>query len=101
MQIIEYTTNGLRLSGHGAAEIVINFMEELRHAEPIQRVRFTKAFARQAYIRDQNPSLGMMCPGDPHQRSPNAPKIEDRSQEETLTRARCPRSSVEAGQKCV
>ena len=25
----------------------------------------------------------MICPGDPHQRSPNAPKIEDRSQEET------------------
>ena len=25
----------------------------------------------------------MICPGDPHQRSPNAPKFEDRSQEET------------------
>ena len=24
----------------------------------------------------------MICPGDPHQRSPNAPKFEDRSQEE-------------------
>ena len=34
-------------------------------------------------IRDQNPSLGLMCPGEPHQRSPNAPKFEDRSQEET------------------
>ena len=34
-------------------------------------------------IRDQNPSLGMICPGDPHQRIPNAPKFEDRSQEET------------------
>ena len=34
-------------------------------------------------IRDQNPSLGLICPGDPHQRSPNAPKFEDRSQEET------------------
>ena len=33
--------------------------------------------------RDQNPSLGFFCPGEPHQRSPNAPKIEDRSQEET------------------
>ena len=34
-------------------------------------------------IRDQNPSLGYICPGEPHQRSPNAPKFEDRSLEET------------------
>ena len=40
--------------------------------KPIQRVRFTKAVARHAKIRDQNPSLGMICPGEPHQRSPNA-----------------------------
>ena len=51
--------------------------------KPIQRVRFTKAVARHAKIRDQNPSLGYICPGEPHQRSPNAPKFEDRSQEET------------------
>ena len=51
--------------------------------KPIQRAQFTKAVARQAYIRDQNRSLGMICPGEPHQRSPNAPKFEDRSQEET------------------
>ena len=25
----------------------------------------------------------MICPGDPHQRNPNAPKLKDRSQEET------------------
>ena len=51
--------------------------------KPIQRVKFTKAVLRHADIRDQNPSLGMICPGEPHQRSPNAPKFEDRSQEET------------------
>ena len=51
--------------------------------KPIRRVKFTKAVARHAEIRDQNPSLGMICPGEPHQRSPNAPKFEDRSQEET------------------
>ena len=49
----------------------------------IQRVKFTKAVARHANIRDQNPSHGTICPGEPHQRSPNAPKFEDRSQEET------------------
>ena len=38
--------------------------------KPIQRVRFTKAIARHTKIRDQNPSLGYICPGEPHQRSP-------------------------------
>ena len=51
--------------------------------KPIQLVKFTKAAVRHADIRDQNPSLGMICPGEPHQRCPNAPKLEDRSQEET------------------
>ena len=31
----------------------------------------------------KNPSLGYICPGEPHERRPNAPKFEDRSQEET------------------
>ena len=51
--------------------------------KPIQRVKFTKAIARHTKIRDQNLSLGYICPGEPHERSPNAPKFEDRSQEET------------------
>ena len=51
--------------------------------KPIQRVKFTKAVARHTKIRDQNPSLALICPGEPHQRSPNAPKFEDRSQEES------------------
>ena len=49
--------------------------------KPIQRVKFIKAIARHTKIRDQNPSLGYICPGEPHERSPNAPKCEDRSQE--------------------
>ena len=51
--------------------------------KPIQRVKFKKAITRHTKIRDQNPSLGYICPGEPHERSPNAPKFEDRSQEET------------------
>ena len=51
--------------------------------KPIQRLKFTKAIARHNKIRDQNHSLGYICPGEPHQRSPNAPKFEDRSLEET------------------
>ena len=51
--------------------------------KPIRCEKTTKAVARHADIQDQNPSLGMTCPSAPHQRSPNAPKFEDRSQEET------------------
>ena len=62
--------------------------------KPIQRVKFTKAVARHAKIRDQNPSLGKICPGEPHQRSPNAPKFEDRSQEETEWQERWAREAA-------
>ena len=51
--------------------------------KPIQRVKFTKAIARHTKNRHKNPSLGYICPSEPHQRSPNASKFEDRSQEET------------------
>ena len=47
--------------------------------KPIRCVQFKKAVLRHTKIRDQNPSLGYICPGEPHQRSPNAPKFEDRS----------------------
>ena len=42
----------------------------------------------------KNPSFGMICPGDPHQRNPNAPKFEDRSQEETEWQERCAREAA-------
>ena len=61
---------------------------------PIRCVRFTEAVLRHANTRDQNPSLGMICPGDPHQRNPNAPKFEDRSQEETEWQERCAREAA-------
>ena len=62
--------------------------------KPIRCVQFTKDVVRQAHIRDQNPSLGMICPGDPHQRNPNAPKFQDRSQEETEWQERCAREAA-------
>ena len=62
--------------------------------KPIRCVQFTKAVVRHGNIRDQNPSLGMICPGDPHQRNPNAPKFEDRSQEETEWQERCAREAA-------
>ena len=62
--------------------------------KPTRCVQFTKAVVRHANIRDQNPSLGMICPGEPHQRSPNAPKFEDRSLEETEWQERCAREAA-------
>ena len=50
--------------------------------DSIRCVRFTQAVVRHANIRDQNPSVGMICPGGPYQRNQNAPKFEDLSQEE-------------------
>ena len=81
-----YTTIGLRISRYGAAEVFIDFAEELKPTEANRCVRFTKAVVRHADIRDQKPSLGMICPGDPQQRNPNAP---NRSQEETEWQERC------------
>ena len=62
--------------------------------KPIQRVRFTKAIARHTKIRDQNPSLEYICPGEPHERNPNAPTLEDWSQEETKWQERCAREAA-------
>ena len=36
----------------------------------------------------------MICPGDPHERNPSAPKFEDRSQEETEWQERCGREAA-------
>ena len=69
--------------------------------KPIQRVKFTKAIARHTKIRDQNPSLGYICPGEPHERSPNAPKFEDRSQEETEWQEQGAREAAWKLAKCV
>ena len=38
-------------------------------SKPIRCVRFTKAVLRHDNIRDQKPSLGVICPGDAHQRN--------------------------------
>ena len=62
--------------------------------KPIRCVKFAKAAVRHADIRDQNPSLGITCPGEPHQRNPNHPKFEDRSQEETERQERCAREAA-------
>ena len=62
--------------------------------KPIRCVRFTKAVVRHAYIRGHNPSLGMIYPGDPHQRKNSTPNFEDRSEEETEWQERCAREAA-------
>ena len=56
---------------------------------------------RHANIRDQNPSLGMICPGDPHQCNPNAPKFEDLSQEVTERQDRDAREAAWKMARCI
>ena len=70
------------------------FRKSSNTRKPIWCVNFTKAVVRHADIRDQNPSLGMICQVIPHQRKPNAPKFEDRSQEETERQERCAREAA-------
>ena len=70
--------------------------------KPIQRVKFTKAIARSHSNSRPKSFARIFCPGEPHERSPNAPKFEDRSLEETEWQEQgCPRNSGEAGQKCI
>ena len=69
--------------------------------KPIRCVQFTKAVARHAYIRDRNPSLGLVCPGEPHQRGPTPPKFEDRSLEETEWQEQGAREAAWKLDKCL
>ena len=69
---------------------------------PIRRVRFSKATQRHANIRESKcPSLGMIQVKNSDQRSPYAPKFEDRSLEDGETRAMRPRRRVEICQEHV
>ena len=69
--------------------------------KPVRCVKFTEAVVRHAHFRDKNPSLGMICPGDPHQRNRNAPKFEDRSEEETKWQDRWAREAAWKMARCI
>ena len=61
----------------------------------IQRVRFTESTPRHASIQEnRGPSLGKINVKVPHQRSPYAVQLEDRSQEETAIQLRCAQSKA-------
>ena len=69
--------------------------------KPIRCVQFTKAVLRHANIRNQKPSPEVSCSGDPHQRNHNAPKFEDRSQEETERQERYVREAAWKMARCI
>ena len=64
--------------------------------KPIRFVKFMKSrrTSCQHSRPKKKPSLGVICPGEPHQRNPNAPKFEDRSQERTEWQERCAREAA-------
>ena len=65
----------MRISGYSP--------EGHRHAEANPTCEIHKGYCTSYQNARPNPSHGYICPGEPHERSPNAPKFEDRSQEET------------------
>ena len=70
--------------------------------KPIQRVKFTKAIARHTKFETKIPRSVTFRPGKPHQRSPNAPKFEDRSLEETEFQEQGARQAAwKLAKKCV
>ena len=95
VQLIKYTTIGMCIPGHGAAEVFIDVTEEFRHAETNPTCKIHKKLLHVTHtFETKNPSLGYICPGEPHQRSANAPKFEDRSQEETEWQERWAREAA-------
>ena len=62
--------------------------------KPIQRVRFIESTLRQASIREKKGPSSGRTKGVPRQRSPYAPKFEDRSHEETGRQQRCVQSKA-------
>ena len=69
----------LGISRHEAAEVYAP--EEHKHAETNPTCKTHEGYC--ASHKKIETKIGYICPGEPHQRSPNAPKFEDRSQEET------------------
>ena len=62
---------------------------------PTRKVKFSQNTRSHIKIRERKgPSLGVLQPTLPHERSPYAPKFEDRSQEETEMQERCARGDA-------
>ena len=60
MQLIKYTTVGLRIPGYGAAEVFIDFTEELRHAETNPTCEIHESHCT-SHRRRQSVEAGQKC----------------------------------------
>ena len=100
-QSSDATAIGLRISGHDAAEVYSP--EGHRHAEANPTCEIHKGYCT-SYQKFETKILrsDIFAQVNLISAGPNAPKFEDRCQEETEWQEQgAPRSSVEAGQKCV
>ena len=97
-----YTTIRLRISRYGAAEVFIDFTEELRHTEtdPMCTIHKSRVTSHQ-HSRPKTIAWSRLPQGDLHQRNPNASKFEDRSQEETEWQERCAREVAWKMARCI
>ena len=98
----EYTTIGLRVSGYGAAEIFIDFADELKHIEAKTYVFNSQ---KQCYVmptfETKNHRWKIFAQVILISVDPNAPKFEDRSQEETERQERYARDAVWKMERCI
>ena len=91
----------MRIPGYGAAEVYNDFAEELKHteADPMCSIHESRCTSR---IHSRPKTIAWNdVPGDPHQRNPNAPKFEDRSQEETEWQEQCARETAWKMTRCI
>ena len=97
----EYTTIGLRISGYGAAEVFIDFAEELRHTEAnlMCSIHQSRATSRQ-HSRPKTIAWDNL-PRCSSPAKPQAPKFEDRSQEETERQERDAREAAWKMARCI
>ena len=98
--IIERTTIGLCISRHEAAEVYS--LEELRHAETNPTCEIHEGYCTSHSNSRPKSFAQIYLPRWNSSAQPERSKIRGSvSGRDRVARARCPRSSVEAGQKCV
>ena len=97
----KYTTIGLRMSGYGAAGVFIDFAEELRHTETNPMCKIHKSRRTSCWhSRPKSIAWNDLFAQVNLISVPQCTKIWGSvSERDRVARARCPWSSVEAGQK--
>ena len=82
----------LRIPGKRAAKSNSIERKGAKFLGPKRKVQFSVGALRHVKNRERKgPSQGVTQHSNPHERSPHAPKFEDRSEEETMQQERCAR----------